>query len=61
MANDRLWWEREDLCYRGGKLHFGGQDLAACAAPGTPAFVYGAARIRDNLERLRGALSLQGV
>ena len=61
MANDRLWWEREDLCYRGGKLHFGGQDLAAFVPAGTPAFVYDAARVRDNLERLRAALSSQGV
>ena len=61
MTNDRLWWEREDLCYRGGKLHLGGQDLAAFVAAGTPAFVYDAARVRDNLERLRGALSSHGV
>ncbi len=61
MANDQLWWEREDLCYRDGRLHFGGQDLAAFVAAGTPAFVYGAARVRDNLQRLRAALAAHGV
>ncbi len=58
MANDRLWWEREDLCYRENKLHFGGRELTAFAASaGTPTFVYLTARVRDNLQRLRDALS----
>jgi diaminopimelate decarboxylase len=62
MVDDRLWWEREDLGYRGGRLHFGGRDLEALAtAAGTPTFVYHAARVRDNLERLRAALDSQGV
>jgi diaminopimelate decarboxylase len=62
MANDRLWWEREDLCYRDGRLHFGGRELAALVeAAGTPTFVYDAARVRDNLQRLRAALLSQGV
>ncbi len=62
MAHDRLWWEREDLCYREGSLHFGGRELAAFAATaGTPAFVYLAARVRDNLQRMRDALSSHGV
>jgi len=62
MVNDRLWWEREDLCYREGRLHFGGHDLASFVTEeGTPKFVYRAARVRDNLERLRAALASQGV
>ena len=61
MANDRLWWERDELFYRDGSLHFGGQDLAALAMAGTPAFFYSAMRVRDNLERLRSALSSQGI
>jgi diaminopimelate decarboxylase len=62
MQNGKLWWEREDLCYRDGRLHFGGRDLEALAASsGTPTFVYHAARVRDNLERLRAALDTEGV
>jgi diaminopimelate decarboxylase len=62
MAKERLWWERDDLGYRDGRLHFGGRDLAAfVASSGTPAYLYRAARVRDNLERLRGALAAHGV
>jgi len=62
MQSGRLWWERKDLCYRDGRLHFGGRDLEALAvSSGTPTFVYRAARVRDNLERLRAALDSQGV
>ena len=62
MANDRLWWEREDLCYRFGRLHIGGRELEAfVTAAGTPTFVYRAARVRDNLMRLRTALEAHGV
>ena len=62
MARERLWWERDDLCYRKGRLHFGGRDLVPIAAEaGTPTFVYLAARVRANLERLRAALDAEGV
>jgi diaminopimelate decarboxylase len=62
MQSGKLWWEREDLCYRDGQLHFGGRDLEALAASsGTPTFVYHAARVRDNLERLRAALDSERV
>ena len=62
MTKDRLWWERDDLGYRDGRLYFGGRDLAAfVAASGTPVYIYRAARVRDNLERLRGALDAHGV
>jgi diaminopimelate decarboxylase len=62
MANDRLWWERDDLCYRERRLHFGGRDLESFVTEaGTPTFVYRAARVRDNLLRLRAALTSQGV
>ncbi len=61
MAADRQWWERDDLCYRDGRLAFGGHDLAALAGGGTPAFVYRAARACDNLRRLRSALDAAGV
>jgi len=59
---DNAWWQRDDLSYRDGRLHFAGQDLQARAAStGTPAFVYSAARVRANLQRLRSALSAAGV
>lgn len=61
MSNDRLWWERDDLCYRDGRLHFGGRELASFTDGGTPAFVYRAARVRENLLRLRAALDSHGV
>ncbi len=62
MANGTLWWEREDLCYRAGRLQLAGRDLESFVAEqGTPTFVYHAARVRDNLLRLRAALTSQGV
>jgi len=61
MSNERLWWERDDLGYRDGRLQFGGQELAPLAGAGTPAFVYRAGRVRDNLLRLRSALDAHGI
>ena len=61
MAGGRLWWERPDLRYEDGQLLFGGVKLAALAADGTPAYVYRAGRVRENLERLRAALDAAGV
>ncbi len=56
MGGGRLWWERDDLGYREGRLAFGERDLAAIAEAGTPAFVYRPARVVENLARLRAAL-----
>ena len=61
MAGGRLWWERPDLRYEEGQLLFGGAKLAALAADGTPAYVYRAGRVRENLDRLRAALAAAGV
>jgi diaminopimelate decarboxylase len=61
MADARLWWERPDLRYRDGRLEFGDRDLAPIADGGTPAYVYRAARARDNLLRLRAALDAASV
>ena len=57
MSDSAHWWERSDLRYREGRLEFAGQDLAALAAAGTPAYVYNAGRVRENLARLQDALS----
>lgn len=42
-------------------MQLGGSDLTAFAQAGTPAFVDDAARVRDNLLRLRAALAAAGV
>lgn len=56
------WWQREDLCYRQGQLFFAGQGVQALADRfGTPSFVYSAARVRANLERLHAALNGAGL
>ena len=55
------WWIREDLRHEHGRLIFAGQDAAALAARyDRPLFVYSAARIRANLDRLRRALAGSG-
>ena len=61
MAGNGLWWERPDLRYVDGELQLGGRRLAALAAEGTPAYVYRAGRVRENLGRLRAALDRAGV
>jgi diaminopimelate decarboxylase len=57
MTASEPWWERPDLRYRDGRLEFAGRDLAPVAAAGTPTYVYSADRVRENLRRLRGALT----
>jgi diaminopimelate decarboxylase len=61
VAGSGPWWERPDLRYRDGRLEFGGQDLAAFASAGSPAYVYRAGRVRENLARLGAALAAAGV
>ncbi len=52
------WWQRADLGYRQGHLHFAGRSVADLARQfGTPSFVYSAERVRANLIRLHQALS----
>ncbi len=51
------WWQRDDLKYQPDHLHFAEQDLLTLAGHGTPTFVYSAARVRANLERLRATLA----
>ena len=51
------WWQRDDLCYRRGRLFFAGFDVEELAAQfGSPSFVYSAERILANLRRLKTAL-----
>lgn len=57
-----FWWERDTLCYDRGELQFAGNDVQALARRfGTPTFVYSAARLRENLARVRGALDATGL
>lgn len=52
------WWQREDLCYRDGHLHFAGRRVECLVERfESPAFVYSFARVRANLERLHAALT----
>lgn len=56
------WWQRHDLRYDKGRLHLGGVDLNELATQvGTPTYVLRADRVRDNIQRLTGALSSAGV
>jgi diaminopimelate decarboxylase len=59
---DPAWWQRADLDYHSGRLHFAGRDLQNLVAQtGTPAFVYSTTRVRANLARLQAALNAAGV
>jgi len=56
------WWQRADLCYRQEHLFFAGRSVQVLADQfGTPSFVYSAARIKDNLNRLHRALAATGL
>jgi diaminopimelate decarboxylase len=56
------WWQREDLCYQRHALFFAGRSVQSLADQfGSPVFVYSAARVRHNLERLHAALTAAGL
>ena len=58
QIGQRLWWERDDIEYRNGRLFFGNQDLLEFAqSAGTPVYVYNSKRIQDNLIRLAAHLT----
>ena len=51
------WWQREDLIYQNGNLHFAGHDVQGLAEMhGTPTFFYSAKRLTNNVRRLHTAL-----
>lgn len=51
------WWQREDLCYRQGRLYFAGFAVEELASQfGSPAFVYSVKRILANIHRVKTAL-----
>ena len=61
MANNHaLWWERDGLGYdEDGRLMLAGRDVGELArsSGGLPLYLYDAARIEENIARLRNALS----
>ena len=57
-----MWWRRNDLDYVDDKLTLGGLAVEdAAKRHGTPLYLYNPARVRDNLERLSGALASTGL
>jgi len=55
------WWEREDLRYIGGRLHFAGRDVAALATEvDEPLYIYSLDRVRTNLARVARTLESTG-
>lgn len=60
--NSRFWWERKNLEYTNGRLHFAGQDLSEMAEKwGTPLYLYDSERSLDNIQRVSNALGKVGV
>jgi diaminopimelate decarboxylase len=61
-ADPNVWWQRSDLCYKDYELYFAGQSVQQLSYQfGTPSFVYSAARVEDNLRRVRSALNKAGL
>ena len=55
------WWQRPDLCYRKKHLHFSEYKVTDLARQfGTPAFIYSAKRVRENIDRIKSALAKSG-
>lgn len=56
-----FWWRRPDLGYENGRLHLAGRDVAHLAAQADgPVFLYSAARVLENIARVRAALEATG-
>lgn len=61
LAAPRPWWQRDDLGYRGGRLHFAGRDVLDLAdTVGAPLYVYSLDRVEANLSRVLAALAASG-
>ncbi|MCB1553930.1 MAG: methyltransferase domain-containing protein [Xanthomonadales bacterium] len=64
MQHDsRFWWERADRHYDAeGRFCFGGIEVSELVAQlGTPSYVYSAARVTQNVTRLRQAIADAGL
>ena len=52
-----FWWERDDLHYLDGRLHFAGHDVGALAAEARgPLYLYSLNRVAAKLDCLLQAL-----
>jgi diaminopimelate decarboxylase len=60
--SSRLWWEREDLGYRKGRLFLGNRELLEFVhSIKTPVYLYNASRVKENLARLAQALQKKEI
>lgn len=58
----KLWWQRDDLTFKGDRLHLGQCDLSELASKvGTPAYVIRAPRVVDKLNDLHAAFDRVGL
>jgi diaminopimelate decarboxylase len=58
----KTWWSREGLDFIDDRLHFCGRDIGALAEAFTePVFFYDAARLVENVARLRQTLTATGL
>ncbi len=57
-----LWWQRDDLTFRNGRLFLGKSDLAELAEKvGSPAYVIRAPRVVEKLKDLHSAFEQAGL
>jgi diaminopimelate decarboxylase len=62
QLNQSDWWQRDDLSYQDNHLYFAGHSVQKLVYQfGTPCFVYSSARVKANLQRVRGALDAAGL
>lgn len=62
IAQQPLWWERDGLCYKEGRLVFAGRDVADFAkVVDGPVFLYDAQRISKKIDIMRDALAGVGI
>ena len=62
LYKEKQWWEREDLRYKRDQLYFADRlvkDLARQCDQ--PTFFYSLKRVKNNISRLKDALSKQGL
>lgn len=60
--SENYWWQRPDLCYRNGLLHFADVDIRAYLQnKQTPFYLYNIRRILDKYQQLQAALAAHQV
>ncbi|MDA0881249.1 MAG: diaminopimelate decarboxylase [Proteobacteria bacterium] len=62
LYSEKMWWEREDFTYKNDQLYLAGRLVKELARHAdVPTFFYSAARVHDNLLRLKQAFSSLGL